>query len=393
MSILFDEIIDRANTGSAKWDPSFLKEHFGHGDLLPLWVADMDFKAPQSVIDALVARAEHGIYGYTIPDTEKYYSSIINWFKRRHNWTISKNWIEFSPGIVPACIYIIQRFTKPGDKIIIQNPVYYPFKKIIESNGRTVLSNQLKLIDSRYHMNFDELAEQAKDPRAKILILCNPHNPVGRVWSKEELVKLGNICIENNVLVLADEIHCDLIYPGYSHTSFASISEKFAQHSITCTAGSKTFNLAGLKTSNVIIPNKNLRDNFRIQMENHFMINLPSVFGALALQVAYDTGEAWLDSLIQVLAKHVSFLKQFITENIPKIIVIEPEGTYLVWLDFKAYNLNYTTLEKKILEEAKLALDQGYTFGAGGEGFVRINIACPRSILEEGLNRLARVFA
>ncbi|MHA2306404.1 MAG: MalY/PatB family protein [Candidatus Hodarchaeales archaeon] len=388
----FDEVIDRANTGSMKWDPAFLKEHFGKEDLLPLWVADMDFRAPQPVIDALVKRAQHGIFGYTFPDPVKYNEAVKNWFKRRFNWSLDEKWFVFSPGIVPACTYLIQRFTQPGDKVIIQNPVYYPFIQLIENNGRKVAYSQLELVDSHYIMDLEDLEKQVKDSRTRVLILCSPHNPVGRVWSKKELTEVGDICLAHNILVISDEIHCDLVYPQYTHTVFASLSEEFAQHSITCTAGSKTFNLAGLQQSNVIIPNENLRETFKIQMENHFLF-IPNSFGALALQVAYDEGESWLNSLIQVMERNLDFLKSYIQEKLPKVSVIEPEGTYLVWLDFRAFGLDHKNLEKKLLEEAKVALDDaGYQFGPGGEGFVRINIACPLPILTECLERITRVF-
>ncbi len=388
---IFDEVIDRSNTGSIKWDPFYLKKLFGKEDLLPLWVADMDFRAPQPVIDALVKRVKHGIFGYTGPDPIRYNSSIVNWFKRRHSWTLHEDWLVFSPGIVQACTYLIQRFTNPGDKVIIQDPVYYPFASIIKNNGRRVVSNQLELDESYYQMNFDDLEEKAKDPRTKALILCSPHNPVGRVWSREELTRLGEICIENDILVISDEIHCDLVYPKYKHIVFASISEEFAQNSVTCTAGSKTFNLAGFQHSNVIISNDKLRDRFKVQMEAN-ALTIPNAFGALALQVAYDEGEEWLNSLIQVLERNLDFLKSFIDRNLPTVSVIDPEGTYLVWLDFRGVGLDHKELEKKMLEEAKLALDSGYKFGAGGEGFERINIACPLSILKESLERITQAF-
>ena len=388
---IFDEVIDRSNTGSIKWDPFYLKEIFGREDLLPLWVADMDFRTPQPVIDALVERVKHGIFGYTGPDPIKYNNSVINWFKRRHNWILHEDWLVYSPGIVQACTYLIQRFTNPGDKVIIQNPVYYPFASIINNNGRRVVSNQLILDKSYYKMNYDDLEEKAKDPRAKAIILCSPHNPVGRVWTKEELTRLGEICLENNILVISDEIHCDLVYPKHEHIVFASISEDFAQHSITCTAGSKTFNLAGFQHSNVIISNEELRKSFKVQMEAN-ALTIPNAFGALALQVAYDEGEEWLNSLIQILERNLDFLKSFLNENLPTVSVIEPEGTYLVWLDFRELGLDHKELEKKMLDEAKLALDSGYKFGAGGEGFERVNIACPLTILEESLERISKAF-
>ncbi|MFW9853771.1 MAG: MalY/PatB family protein [Candidatus Thorarchaeota archaeon] len=386
----FDEIIDRSGTGSVKWDPAFLKEHFGHEDLLPLWVADMDFRTPQTVIDALENRARHGIFGYTFPGSE-YSDSVINWFRRRHGWSINKKWIVFSPGVVPAVTYMVQRFTQPGDHVIIQHPVYHPFMHLIEHNGRQIVSNQLKMSGSRYQMDFEDLEEKAKDPRSKLFILCSPHNPVGRVWSKDELYRLGDICLENNLLVIADEIWCDLILPGHQHTPFASISEKFAQNSITCTSGSKTFNLAGLQNSNILIPNDRLREDFKIQMEKLFLF-IPNSFGSIALQVAYETGEEWLNSVISVINRNLSILKSFVTNKLPKVSVIEPEGTYLVWLDFRLIGLNPKELQDKLLTEAKVALDSGDIFGTGGEGFLRINIACPRSILEEALERIANVF-
>jgi cystathionine beta-lyase len=388
---IFDEIIDRSNTGSIKWDPFYLKKLFGKEDLLPLWVADMDFRAPQPVIDALVERVKHGIFGYTGPDPIKYNNSVINWFRRRHNWTLHESWLVFSPGIVQACTYLIQRFTNPGDKVIIQDPVYYPFASLIKNNGRRVSSNQLVLDGLQYRMNYEDLEEKAKDPRVKAIILCSPHNPVGRVWIKKELTKLGNICLENDILVISDEIHCDLVYPKHKHIVFASISEEFAQHSIICTAGSKTFNLAGFQHSNVIISNVKLRESFKVQMEAN-ALTIPNAFGALALQVAYDEGEEWLNSLIQVLERNLSFLKSFISKHLPTVSVIEPEGTYLVWLDFRALGLDHKELEKKMLKDAKLALDSGYKFGIGGEGFERINIACPLSILEESLERISKAF-
>lgn len=388
---VFDEVIDRSSTGSVKWDPFYLKKLFGKEDLLPLWVADMDFRAPQPVIDALVERVKHGIFGYTGPDYIKYTNSVINWFKRRHNWIIDKDWLVFSPGIVQACTYIIQRFSQPGDKVIIQEPVYYPFASIIKNNGRTVVSNQLELNNGYYRMNYEDFEEKAKDSRTKILILCSPHNPVGRVWTEDELNKLGNICLENDILIISDEIHCDLVFTKYKHTVFSSISEEFAQHSITCTAGSKTFNLAGLQHSNVIIQNKVVRDTFEVQMENNALM-IPNSFGALALQVAYDKGEVWLESLIKILERNLRFLKEFINKRLPEIRVIEPEGTYLVWLDFRKFGIPHKELEKKMVDEAKLALDSGYKFGAGGEGFERINLACPLSILKESLERIVKVF-
>jgi cystathionine beta-lyase len=387
----FDVIIDRRDTDSLKWDNAFLKKYFKGEDLLPLWVADMDFQAPKPVIDALVERARHGLFGYCSPPSDEYKNSVISWFQRRHQWTIENDWIVFSPGIVPACNYIIQRFSKPGDKIIIQEPVYYPFAAGIRSNGRFVVSNRLILENQRYFMDFEGLENQLKDPSTKILILCSPHNPVGRVWDKKELIRLGEICLANDIIIVADEIHCDLIFPGYKHTPFAAISDEFASTSITCTAGSKTFNLAGLNHSNLIVPNSKLREEIRIQMKINAM-TMSNVFGGIALQIAYNKCEWWLEELIKYLTVNLDFLRSYLKSHLPDVRVIEPEGTYLLWLDFRKFDLEPKELQKKLVEKAKVALDPGYIFGSGGEGFERINIACPRKTLQEALKRISAVF-
>ncbi len=386
----FDQVIDRRKTDSIKWNDEFLKEYFKGENLLPLWVADMDFRAPQPVIDALVARAKHGIFGYGTAGWPEYFESVISWFSRRYNWNIKKDWFVHAPGIVPACYYIIQRFSHPGDKIIIQNPVYYPFASGIISNGRIVASNDLKLENGRYTMDFEDLEKKVKDPLTKMIILCSPHNPVGRVWIKEELERLGEICFSNGVLIVSDEIHCDLTYPSIKHTIFASISEELAQNTITCTAGSKTFNLAGLHHSNVIISNSKLREEFKTQLRINGLMT-PNIFGTHALQAAYSKCEDWLDALMVYLQKNLEFLKKFLRKNFPQVKIIEPEGTYLVWMDFRELNLSGKDLQSKLIE-AKVALDPGHIFGSGGEGFMRINIACPQSTLEESLNRIVRAF-
>lgn len=381
----FDEIIDRRNTGSAKWDA--LEQRFGDSDLLPLWVADMDFRAPQPIVDALVARSKHGVYGYTtfLPP---YFDSVISWFKRRYDWEIKKEWMVFTPGVIPAINWAIQGFTNPGDKVIVQPPVYYPFFGAIESNGRHALHNPLKFENNRYEMDFEDLKEKVKDPKARMLILCNPHNPVGRVWNKEELKSLGEICVENDILVVSDEIHSDLRYPGVKYTNFASISDDFANNSITCTSITKTFNLAGLKISNIFIPNAKIRQRFD-NAAGASGKSMPNAFAAEALQAAYNHCEGWLDQLLEYLAGNLKFLKDFVRENIPEVKVVEPEGTYLVWMDFRKIEPDPTKLEKLILQDAKVALDEGYIFRLGGDGFERINLACPRSILNKALTQIA----
>ena len=380
----FDEIIDRTETQSAKWDV------YGK-DLLPLWVADMDFQAPQPIIDAITSRAKHGIFGYSYFHNT-YFDAVLSWFKRRYNWEIKRGWLNFTPGVLPAINIAIQSFSNPGDKIIVQNPVYYPFFGAIQNNGRQIQFNPLKLSNGRYHMDFDDLKEKVKDPRVKMLILCSPHNPVGRVWTREELSQLGEICIDNGILVISDEIHCDLIYPGHTHVNFASINNEFAMNSITCTSLSKTFNLAGLQLSNIIIPNQNLQRSFTNFIESLFIPEefgyLPNSLSLVAFTAAYQECDEWLDSLILYLEKNLEFLKSFLKKQIPEIEIIEPEGTYLVWLDFRKLGIDYDQLEDFLHRKAKVALDDGAMFGENGKGFQRINIACPRSILEEALKRI-----
>lgn len=373
----FDKVIDRRGTDSAKWDM--------RSDVLPVWVADMDFPAPPQVVDAIVERAKHGIYGYTI-FSDKYYEAIEEWVLKRHNWKIQREWITFSPGVVPGINMLVRALTQPGDKVILQSPVYYPFFAAVERNGSHILNNPLKFENGRYTIDFEDLRKKAKDPRATLLILCSPHNPVGRVWTKEELVELGTICVENGLTVIADEIHCDLVYKQYKHTPFASLADEFAQNSVTCISPSKTFNLAGLQTSVIIIPNPTLRQKFN----NVALLQRPNVFGAVALETAYKYGEEWLEQLLDYLKGNLELTKTFIKERIPQLRVIEPEGTYLLWIDCRALGMDPASLEKFMLEEAKIWFDEGYIFGPGGEGFERVNLACPRSILREMLSRLEK---
>ena len=386
----FDTIVDRSNTQSVKWEPRMIKHYIGSEDLFPLWVADMDFKAPDVILQALHKRVEHGIFGYTTVGKE-YIESIQNWYRRRHDWEIDSKWLKYSPGIVPAVNFIIQQFSKPGDKIIIQPPVYYPFKDSIEKNGRQLLNNELIQSNSRYTMNFDELEELTNQKRVKMLILCSPHNPVGRVWTKEELTKLGNICLTHNILVLADEIHGDLIFPEQTQIPFASISEEFAQNSITCTAPTKTFNLAGLHVSNVIIPNKQIRDEFKTKMHT-LDIQVPTIFGAEAMIAAYNHGEPWLDAVLDYIKENYFYFTQAIKQILPKVIIFPLEATYLVWVDFRSLGLSPDKIDNIIKQKAKLALDRGKKFGKGGEGFQRFNIACPRSILQDVIDKLETAF-
>ena len=388
MKYNFDEIIDRTKYHSAKWDE--LETTFGviPKDVLPMWIADMEFRSPQPVIEAIKKANEHGIYGYTSRPLS-YYQAIIDWMEKRHNWKIKKDWIAYSPGVVPALSLIIRAFCQPGDKVIVQPPVYYPFFRVIENNGCHIVNNPLKLNNKKYSIDWEDLERKVDDTRVKILIFCSPHNPVGRVWQREELIILGEICLKHNIIVVSDEIHADILFKGYRHIPFASISPAFAHNSITCTAPSKTFNLAGLQTSSIIIPNKkyykiyeNILDGLALDENN--------VFGLVALKAAYRDGEEWLEQLLSYLNENLKFLMKYFKERIPKIKVIRPEGTYLVWLDCRQLGFNTKGLNNFMIKKARVALDDGYWFGAGGKGCMRINIACPRSFLEEGLKRIER---
>jgi cystathionine beta-lyase len=386
MKYNFDTPVDRHNTASLKWNGAHLFLGERARDALPMWVADMDFRVPQEVIEALRRTAEHGIFGYPIvPDS--YYDAVIRWMDRRYAWKIKREWMYHSPGVVPGLNCIVQAFTDKGDAIAIQSPVYYPFTNCIVNNDRRVVRNRLKLLDNQYTIDYDDLEEKLKTNNISMLILCNPHNPVGRVWTKEELIQFGQICLKYNVLVISDEIHADLTFNGFSTTAFAGISDDFAQNTIVCTSASKTFNLAGLQTANIIIPNERLGRIFDNYMEKLHLLR-PNIFGQVATEVAYSCGEEWLQQLKDYLQDNLQFVIQFITNNIEGIKVIKPEGTYLVWLDCRGLGMSDKELKTFMLDRAKVALDDGYLFGPGGEGFTRMNIACTRKTLQEALGRI-----
>jgi len=382
----FDEIIDRTNTYSEKWDE--VDKIFLNSNLLPLWVADMDFLSPPPIIDAFIKRAKHGIYGYTFLPPE-YYDAIINWYENRYDWKLQKKWITFTPGVIPALNIAIQSFTKPQDKVVIQTPAYPPFFSAVRNNKRRRVLNSLQLINDHYEMDLDDLEKKINKEHPKILILCSPHNPTGRVWKKSELIKIGDICLENNILVISDEIHCDLVYPNYNHIPFASISEEFALNSITCTSISKSFNLPGLKLSNIIIPNQKLRSEFRRTCQR-IGITQPNCFGPSILIAAYNKCEDWLNEVILYIQENLLYLKRYLNEHLPQLKVINPEGTYLVWIDFRNLGIEPKKLSSILLKKAKVALFEGYLFGKDGIGFNRINIACPRSILKMALERIVK---
>lgn len=388
MSYNFDRVINREGTNSIKWE--FMNNMFEDNDLLPLWVADMDFECPREVVDAIKNRANHNIYGYSSNETEKYFDAVIGWMKRKHNWYIKREWIVSTPGVVPALAICVQTFTNIGDKVIIQRPVYYPFTNVVVNNGRRVSNNSLKYENEKYSIDFEDLGKRAKDPTAKLMFLCSPHNPVGRVWTKEELKKIGEICIENNVILVSDEIHGDLIHSGNTHIPFTSISDKFNENTIVCTAPSKTFNLAGLHTSHIVIPNRDLRENFRITLSDKNANFGANPFGIVAAQAAYNHGEKWLDKVIEYVEDNIKYIDEFCKKRMPRVKLVKPQGTYLVWLDFTDYVFTKDQLTEIIIKNAKVALDEGYFFGEEGIGFERINVACPRSILEECMERIEK---
>ncbi len=397
----FDEEFDRRGTHSVKWEfvqgedellnLEYTDRFFGPDRVLPMWVADMDFRCPEPVVEAIKARAEHGIFGYSTP-TSDFYQSVVSWMDRRHGWKIDPDWISLTPGVVPALNMLVRAFTMGGDKVLIQPPVYSPFYAAIENNNSQQVINPLVLKDGRYRMDLADLESKCSDPQVKMAILCSPHNPVGRVWTREELDNFGRICVENNVLIVSDEIHGDLIYHDQVFTPLAKISETFAQNSIICTAPSKTFNLAGLLTSCIIIPNDDLRRRFEETLLSNGLFGM-NTFGAVALQAAYDHGEEWLEQMLEYVEGNLEYLNVYVAENIPQIDVVQPEGTYLVWLDCRKLQLEKMDLKRFMNEQARVYLVDGFIFGPEGEGFERINIACPRKILVEALDRTRKAIS
>lgn len=380
----FDTIIDRKNTDCLKYD--FAKRHGMPEDVLPLWVADMDFKTSSYVEDALAERARHGIFGYSESQTP-YFEIVRDWMKRHHDWEVKEPWLIKTPGVVFALAMAVKAYTEPGDGVLIQSPVYYPFSEVIEDNGRRIVSNTLVLgEDHKYHIDFEDFERQIKENQIKLFFLCNPHNPVGRVWTTEELTRLGDICLKYQVTVVSDEIHSDFIFRG-RHQVFADLKREYADITVTCTAPSKTFNLAGLLLSNIFISNRELRHKFRQQV-NAAGISQLSPFGLVACETAYTQGEEWYQAMLVYVAENIAFTKEYVEKHLPGVEMVEHEGTYLVWLDFRKTGLSVEELEDLIVNRAKLWLDSGKIFGKSGEGFQRINVACPRQILEEALHRI-----
>ena len=380
----FDEIHDRRNTSSIKWD--FGLERMGRDDLLPLWVADMDFKLPDEVIADIVKRAEQGIFGYTDP-RESYLGPVKDWYKRRHGMDVKSEEITVVPGVVYAIALAVRAYTNPGDAIIIQQPVYYPFASSITQNGRKLVNNQLVYKDGRYEIDFEDFEKKITENDVKMFIFCSPHNPAGRVWKKEEVMRLAEICKRHDVYVFSDEIHSDFIFKGHKHTSFLTLPDEYKEKLIVGTSASKTFNLAGLQVSNIFIPNEDTRKRFR--KENGAAgYEQPNVLGMVATRSVYEKGEQWLDELLEYLEGNVSYVRDFLKENLPQVKLIEPEGTYLVWLDFSEVTDDYKELEKIIVDKAHLWLDAGIIFGRESALFERINIACPRQIVVQAMEQL-----
>lgn len=383
MKDVFDEIIDRKNTCSVKWD--YCKDKFGREDVLPMWVADMDFPSPIEITEAIKKRAEHCIFGYT-GVSEQLTGAMIRWMKRRNNWTIRKDWTIHTPGVVTSINIAILAYTDIGDKILIQTPVYYPFYSSITDNDRQLVVNPLKNHHGYYEIDFDDL-EKKFGSGVKMMILCSPHNPVGRVWKIEELNRIAELCIKYNVLVISDEIHSDLIYEGYRHIPIAAVSDGILLNSVTCISPTKTFNLAGLAESSAIIPNVDLRNKFQktLKKTGAGMLN---IFGLEAAEAAYTHGEQWLEELIAYLTVNLETLIDYFNENIPSIKVVKPEGTYLAWLDCRELSEKTGGLREFFVHKAGVGLNDGIMFGKDGAGFQRMNFACPRALLLEGLQRI-----
>jgi len=386
----FTTVLNRRNTGSAKyeqmlgWNPNVSE------NTIPFSVADMELKNPPEIVEGLRQFISDNILGYTVP-TKEYNNAVCGWMEKRHGWQIKPEWIIGSAGVVGAFFSAIKAFSNPGDGIIIMTPVYYPFFNAIKKNNRTLVENELINTGDNYIIDFEDLEAKAKDSKNKILLFCSPHNPVGRVWTKEELEKVAKICLDNNVLIISDEIHFDLVMPGFKHTVFATISEEAANNMIVCTAPSKTFNLAGMQTSNIIIPNEDIRKKYLEEVESNGFFSL-GILGYKACEIAYTQCEGWLDELNSLIHHNHLVLKEFFAKNLPEVKVYDLEGTYLQWMDFRPLGLDKDELEKLMHMEAEVFFDEGYVFGEVGSGFERMNIACPTHVMVEGLERVAKAF-
>lgn len=375
----FDKQIPRRGTDSYKWDSA------KSGDVLPMWVADMDFHTAPAIVDALCRRVQHGIFGYTrVPDS--YYKAITDWFERRHSWAINREWIIYTSGVVPAVSAIIKALTVPGDKVLVQTPVYNCFFSSIRNNGCEIVTSPLVHTDNTFTIDYDDLEKKVADPKMKVMLLCNPHNPVGRIWRREELIRIGKICIRHEVTVVSDEIHCELVFPGHTYTPFASISDEFLRHSVTCISPSKAFNIAGLQIANIICADACRRTQIDRAINDNEVCDV-NPFGVIATQSAYNEGEEWLNQLIQYLHANYLYMQEFCREHLPNFPITLLEGTYLVWMDCRTLGIPSEDIEQQLVDKTGLWLNAGTMYGVEGEGFMRWNIACPRATLMEGLKR------
>lgn len=376
----FDEMINRKGTECKKWDTY-------PDDVIPMWIADTDFKCPQPVIDAMVKRAEHGIYGYPVND-KNFEEAIVNWQKKRFGWKIEAEWVEYTPAVIPAIVYAIYAFTNPGDNIVIQMPAYHPFHAIIPNNGRHILGNNLILQeDGSYEIDFENLESLLSQKRTTMFLLCSPHNPTGKCFTRAELNKISELCLKHNVFVVSDEIHSDIIYKGSKHIPFGSLSQEAADNCVVCVNPSKTFNIAGVRTGAAVIPNRRNHDLFYAPLENLKAYGR-TIFGTLPIEISYNECDYYADQLLEYLEGNLEYLKKFLAEKIPKIKIGHPQATYLIWLNCKDLNMEPAKLQKFFIEEAKVAMNEGSTFGNGGAGFMRMNIACPRARLVKALHQI-----
>lgn len=382
----FDTIVDRYNTGSVKYDTA---ERSGMpADVMPMWVADMDFRAPDEIVSRMRQLCDFGVYGYTMV-TDSYFDAVRNWFSSRFDWEVERKWLVTTPGVVFALSAAVKAFTEPGEGVLIQRPVYYPFTEVVENNGRVVVNSSLRYDKGSYAIDYEDLEAKLARDDVKLMLICSPHNPVGRVWTRDELSKVCRLCLKYNVKMVSDEIHADFVFANREHVPLASLSEQVRENCVVCTAPSKSFNLAGLQISNIFIPNRDMRHAFRRELEKTGLFGVNMV-GLCACQAAYESGGDWLDQLKEYLEGNIQFLKSFVNEHMPRIKVVDTEGTYLVWMDLQ--ELNLVDQKEFIVNKARLWLDTGSMFGDEGRGFERINVACPRAVLEEALNRLKRAY-
>jgi len=380
----FNAVVNRHGTSCLKYD--FGMQRKGRTDLLPLWVADMDFKLPEEILADFHKRIDHGIFGYTDPDQE-YYAALDGWFSRRHGYHIDPKTVTVGCGVVYGLATGVKAFTQLGDAILIQQPVYYPFREVIEDNGRKFINNQLVYKDGKYSIDFADFEAKIVANKVKVFILCNPHNPVGRVWSKAELEKMGDICLKHNVVIMDDEIHCDFVFPGHKFTSFMTLDAKYQDNLVLYNSPSKTFNVAGLQPANIIIKNDKLRTMYR-KANAASGYSQGNIMGMVAVKSVYTKGDAWVDELVQYITGNMEYVRDFVKKNLPKAYFVEPEGTYLIWIDFSGYGFTSAELEHVMVDEAKLWLDSGKVFGPATEQFERFNLACPRSTVEQAMKQL-----